>query len=152
MEKNHVDKNSKQYVIFRIGDQEFGADIHKVSIVEKMMNIARVPTTPPYIKGVINLRGEIIPVLSLRIKFGLPEIETDDDTRIIIFKFNEFALGIIVDAVYEVAVYNEEDIESVTSITNDRSYDYIVGIAKREGRLVTLINIEKLISDLLVKE
>ena len=56
MEKNHVDKNSKQYVIFRIGDQEFGADIHKVSIVEKMMNIARVPTTPPYIKGVINFR------------------------------------------------------------------------------------------------
>lgn len=152
MEKKHIDKNSKQYVIFRVGDQEFGADIHKVSIVEKMMNIARVPTTPPFIKGVVNLRGEIIPVMSLRIKFGLPEIETDDDTRIIIFKFNEIVLGVIVDAVYEVAFYNEEDIESVTSITSDRSLDYIVGIAKREGRLVTLLNIEKLIADLLIKE
>lgn len=152
MAKNDVGKKSRQFVIFRLADQEFGVDIHNVSIVEKYMNIARVPTTPPHIKGVINLRGEIIPVMSLRAKFGLPEIEVDDDTRIIIFKFNDVVLGVIVDVVSEVAFYDEENIESVTSITNDRSLDYITGIAKHEGRLITLLNIEKFVLELMEKE
>lgn len=152
IDKKDVDLKSKQFVIFRIDDQEFGANIHKVSIVEKMMNITRVPGTPPYIKGVINLRGEIIPIMSLRLKFGLPEIEADDDTRIVIFKFDECNLGVVVDGVNEVVSFNDSDIESVTSITNDRSLDYIIGIAKADGRLITLLNIEKLISELMIKE
>lgn len=151
MDVKSLDKEIKQFVAFKVGDQEFGADIHKVSIIEKTLNFARVPTAPSYIKGVVNLRGEIIPVMSLRLKFDLPEIEEDDDTRIIIFKFNEALLGIIVDAVDEVISLQESDIESVTSITNDRSLDYILGIAKVEGRLVTLLNIEKLITELLEK-
>ena len=89
--------------------------------------------------------------MSLRLKFGLPEIEEDDDTRTVIFKFNEALLGIIVDAVDEVISLKESDIESVTQITNDRSLDYILGIAKVEGRLITLLNIEKLITELLEK-
>ncbi|NLU51819.1 MAG: chemotaxis protein CheW [Clostridiaceae bacterium] len=152
IDKKDVDLKSKQFVIFRIDDQEFGANIHKVSIVEKMMNITRVPGTPPYIKGVINLRGEIIPIMSLRLKFGLPEIEADDDTRIVIFKFDEYNLGVVVDGVNEVVSFNDSDIESVTSITNDRSLDYIIGIAKADGRLITLLNIEKLIGELMIKE
>lgn len=151
MDIKEVDLKSKQFVIFRVDDQEFGVNIHKVSIVEKMMNITRVPGTPPYIKGVINLRGEIIPIMSLRVKFGLPEIEADDDTRIVIFKFDEITLGVIVDGVNEVISFNDDDIESVTSITNDRTLDYIVGIAKANGRLITLLNIEKLISELTIK-
>jgi len=152
IDKKDVDLKSKQFVIFRIDDQEFGANIHKVSIVEKMMNITRVPGTPPYIKGVINLRGEIIPIMSLRLKFGLPEIEADDDTRIVIFKFDDYNLGVVVDGVNEVVSFNDSDIESVTSITNDRSLDYIIGIAKADGRLITLLNIEKLIGELMIKE
>ncbi|NMA65990.1 MAG: chemotaxis protein CheW [Clostridiaceae bacterium] len=152
MVNNDIEKKNRQFVIFKLGDQEFGVDIHKVSIVEKYMNITRVPTTPSYIKGVINLRGEIIPVMSLREKFGLPEIEVDDDTRIIIFKFGEIVMGVIVDIVSEVAFYDEDNIESVTSITNDRSLDYIIGIAKYEGRLITLLNIEKFALELMSKE
>jgi purine-binding chemotaxis protein CheW len=135
-----------------VGDQEFGADIHKVSIIEKTLNPARVPTTPDYIKGVVNLRGDIIPIMSIRIKFGLPEIEADDDTRTIIFKFNDALLGVIVDAVDEVVSLHEEDIDSVTTITNDRSLDYILGIAKYDGRLITLLNIEKMITELMDKQ
>ena len=151
MENKSLDKEIKQFVAFKVGDQEYGADFHKVSIIEKTLTTARVPTTPDYIKGVVNLRGEIVTVMSLRLKFGLPEIEEDDDTRTVIFKFNEALLGIIVDAVDEVISLKESDIESVTQITNDRSLDYILGIAKVEGRLITLLNIEKLITELLEK-
>ena len=151
MENKSLDKEIKQFVAFKVGDQEYGADIHKVSIIAKTLTTARVPTTPDYIKGVVNLRGEIVTVMSLRLKFGLPEIEEDDDTRTVIFKFNEALLGIIVDAVDEVISLKESDIESVTQITNDRSLDYILGIAKVEGRLITLLNIEKLITELLEK-
>lgn len=151
MGNKSLDKEIKQFVAFKVGDQEYGADIHKVSIIEKLLNTARVPTTPEYIKGVVNLRGEIVTVMSLRLKFDLPEIEEDDDTRTIIFKFNDALLGIIVDAVDEVVSLKENDIESVTSITNDRSLDYILGVAKVEGRLITLLNVEKLITELLEK-
>jgi purine-binding chemotaxis protein CheW len=148
MEVKTASKELKQYVVFKVADQEFGTDIHKVSIIEKTMNITRVPTMPSYIKGVVNLRGEIIPVMSLRLKFGLTEIEADDDARVVIFKLNDIKLGVLVDAVAEVVTLKENDIESVTLITNDRNYDYIIGVAKVEGRLITLLNIEKLISEL----
>lgn len=151
MDIKTLDKEVKQFVAFKVGDQKFGADIHKVSIIEKPLNYARVPTASEYIKGVVNLRGEIIPIMSIRLKFGLPEIDVDDDTRIIIFKFGEALLGIVVDEVDEVISLKESDIESVTSITNDRSLDYIIGVAKIGGKLTTLLNIEKLIDELYEK-
>lgn len=152
MDKKAAVKENKQFVIFRIADQDFGADIHKVSIIEKIMNITRVPTTPSYITGVVNLRGDIIPVMNLRVKFGLPAREADDDTRIIMFKLNDVTLGVLVDSVDEVVNYEENQIESITSITNDRSLDYIAGVGRAGGRIVTLLHIEKLITELLLKE
>lgn len=140
-------ESGRQYVVFRIGQEEYGVDIQKVSIIEKMMNIARVPTAPPAILGVVNLRGEIIPVLDLRKRFDMPSREQDDDTRIIIFRMGEVVLGMLVDMVSEVHHLLESDIESVTSITNDRTLDYITGVGKVDSRLVTLLNIEKLIAD-----
>lgn len=145
-------KENKQYVAFQIAEQEFGVDIHKVSIIEKTLNITRVPTTPAYIRGVVNLRGEIIPVMDLRTKFGLPPKEADDDTRIIMLKFNEVTLGVIVDSVAEVVTFTEEELESVTSITNDRTMDYVVGIGRIDQRLITVLNIEKLITELTERE
>lgn len=141
-------KENRKYVVFQIADQEFGVDIHKVSIIEKYMNITRVPTTPEYIKGVVNLRGEIIPVMDLRIKFGLPAKEPDDDTRIIMLRFNDITLGVIVDSVAEVVDFTEEEMESITSITNDRTLDYVVGIGRIDQRLITVLSIEKLITEL----
>ncbi|NLU33144.1 MAG: chemotaxis protein CheW [Clostridiaceae bacterium] len=145
-------RDNKQYVVFQIADQEFGVDIHKVSIIEKYMNITRVPSTPDYIRGVVNLRGEIIPVMDLRTKFGLPLREADDDTRIIMLKLNDITLGVIVDSVAEVVGFAEEEMESVTSITNDRTLDYVVGIGKVDNRLITVLNIEKLITELTERE
>ncbi len=142
--------DKKQYIIFRTDCDEYGADISKVNIIERYMNITRVPTTPPYIKGVINLRGDIIPVMDLRTRFGLKEKEAEDDTRIIIFNINKVILGVIVDAVVEVVQMEEVQIESVTGIVDEKNLDYISGVAKIGQRLITFINVEKLISDLLL--
>lgn len=143
-----MEAEKKQYVVFRIGEEEYGADINKVTVIERMLNIARVPTTPAYIKGVINLRGDIIPVMDLRLRLGLPEKEEDEDTRIIILDINKIFFGIIVDSVSEVLQLEEAKIESAAGIINDKNMDYINGVAKAESKLVTLINMEKLISEL----
>ncbi len=143
-----METEKKQFVVFRLGDEEYGADIIKVTVIERMLNIARVPTTPAYIRGVINLRGDIIPVMDLRARLGLPEREEDDDTRIIIFDINKIVFGTIVDSVSEVLQLEESKIESAAAIISDKNLDYINGVAKAESKLVTLLNLEKLISEL----
>ena len=87
--------------------------------------------------------------MSIRLKFGLPEIEVDDDTRIVIFNINESMLGIIVDAVREVVHLSKDDIESAGNITDDKTLDYISGVVKKDERLITLLNLEKLVAELL---
>ncbi len=143
-----MEGEKKQFVVFRLGDEEYGADIIKVTVIERMLNIARVPTTPAYIKGVINLRGDIIPVMDLRARLGLPEKTEDDDTRIIIFDLNKIVFGTVVDSVSEVLQLEESKIESVAGIINDKNLDYINGVAKTDSKLVTLLNLEKLIAEL----
>jgi len=148
MAMNNSSATGKQFVVFRVGMEEYGVDIQKISIIEKMMNIARVPSMPPFMLGVVNLRGEIIPVMDLRLRFEMEPKEPDDDSRIIIFKIGDISLGMLVDMVSEVHYLEDTDIESVTSITNDRTLDYITGVGKIDGRLVTLLHVEKLLTDI----
>lgn len=142
-----MEAEKKQYVVFRLGEEEYGADIIKVTVIERMLNIARVPTTPAYLKGVINLRGDIIPVMDLRSRLGLPEKEVDDETRIIILDINKITFGIIVDSVSEVLQLEESKIDSAVGII-DKNMDFINGVAKADSKLVTLLNLEKLITEL----
>lgn len=144
-----MEAEKKQFVVFRLDTEEYGADINKVTIIERSMNITRVPMTPPYIKGVINLRGDIFPVMSLRLKLGLNEIDEDDDTRIIIFNVDNVTFGVIVDSVSEVMQFEDIQIESVGNIISDKALDYISGVAKAKEKLVTIINLEKLIAELM---
>lgn len=143
-----MEGEKKQFVVFKLDDEEYGADIVKVTVIERMLHIARVPATPAYIKGVINLRGDIIPVMDLRVRLGLPEKAEDEDTRIIIFNINNIVFGAIVDSVSEVLQLEESKIESAAGILNDKNLDYINGVAKAETKLITLLNLEKLISEL----
>lgn len=137
----------KKFLIFKLGNEEYGIDIHKVTtIIEKEMNIARVPKTPSFLKGVINLRGEIIPIMSLRLKFRLPEDVFSDDTRIIIINLDEMSVGLIVDSVAEVLELNEDATESIANIAGELSLDYISGVGKANGRIITLLNLENLVS------
>lgn len=138
--------DQKQFLVFRLAKEEYGVDIQKVTtIIEKNMSIARVPKTPEYIKGVINLRGEIVPVMDLRKKFSLSEIDDTEDTRIIIIKIDEIAIGLIVDSVVEVLYLADDAIENIASISTSMSMDYIFGVGKIQDRIVTILNLEKLI-------
>ncbi len=143
METN-ISGNIKQFVTFKLDKEEYGVDIQSVSIIEKMMPITRVPKTPSYIKGVINLRGEIVPVMDLRARFDLNQSEETDDTRIIIVKVDEVVFGFIVDAVSEVLQLSGSAIESTSSLKENANIDFIYGIGKVDERIVILLNLERL--------
>ncbi len=137
---------AKKHLVFKLGSDEFGIDINKITtIIEKDMNIARVPKLPTFLKGVINLRGEIIPVISLRLRFGMDEDVYNEETRIIIVKLDDISAGIIVDSVAEVVELNEDTTENIANITGEHSLDYITGVGKVNNRIITLLNLEKLV-------
>lgn len=138
---------TKRYLVFKLGNEEYGIDIHKITtIIEKDMNIARVPKTPRFLKGVINLRGEIIPIMSLRIRFGQPDDVFTEDSRIVIVKMDEISVGFIVDSVAEVLELDEEATESITNIAGEYSLDYITGVGKSNDRIITLLNLDNLVT------
>lgn len=138
-------ENSKQFVIFVLSGQEYGVDIQKVNNIIEPITITRVPKTPEYLKGVINLRGEIIPIMDLRVKFNMPISEATEDTRYIIFKSDDIVVGFVVDKVDEVISFKDQAMETVTNITSDLTMDYILGVGKVDGRIITLLNLDKLV-------
>lgn len=140
-------KEIKKYLIFKLAEEEYGIDIRKITtIIRHEMSFARVPKTPSFLKGVFNLRGEIIPVISLRAKFGLPDDEIGEETRIVILKTGEFTAGVVVDSVSEVLELVEDATESIASIAGEVSLDYITGIGKHNGRVITLLNADNLVT------
>jgi len=141
-----ANSNVKQFVVFKLGKEEYGFDIQRVTIIERMMKITRVPKTPPYIKGVINLRGEIIPIMDLRERFRMPSAIETDDTRIVIIKIDEVSLGLIVDEIMQTLQLTEDSIENITNLGEHAFVDYIIGVGKHEGRIITLLNPEKILS------
>jgi purine-binding chemotaxis protein CheW len=133
-------QESVQVIVFNIDKEEYGANILKVTTIERVLPVARVPRTPPFVKGVINLRGEIIPVLSLRQRLGFPDIEETDDTRIIIVDTGEVVAGFVVDAVTEVLQIDASNIERNSNVSSE----YISGLGKVGPRIITMLNLEKL--------
>ena len=116
METNAIQtvEDTKQYIVVKLGNEQYGIDIGYIDNIVRMQMITRVPKAQPYFKGVINLRGEIIPVMSIRVKLNLEEDQFTNATRIIIIKTNQQALiGIIVDEVKEVVTLSEVDVEKV---------------------------------------
>ncbi len=136
---------TKQYIVFSLGEERFGIDSLRITTIDRMKTITRVPKTPEYIKGVINLRGDIIPVMDLRSKFNLPPVEETEETRIIILKLEEISIGVIVDQVLQTIQLGGDAIENASSLINSSVSDYIFGIGKVDGEIVTLLNFEKLV-------
>lgn len=150
MEKNELNKKvaseGKQFIVVKLGTEQYGIDIQYVDNIVRMQNITRVPKAQHYFKGVINLRGEIIPVMSLRLKFGLEADEFTNTTRIIIIKLEAQAtIGIIVDEVVEVVTLNEEEIEKTSYSEIDEKSAYLLGVGKHGESLISLMNIEAVI-------
>lgn len=137
----------KQYIVIKLGAEQYGIDIQYVDNIVRNQRITRIPKAQSYFKGVINLRGEIIPVMSLRLKFGLEPDEYTGATRIIIIKLEpQSAIGLIVDEVREVVDLTEEAIEkNTTADFQDERAQYLSGIGKNGDSLISLLNIASVI-------
>lgn len=134
--------NPIQYIVVKFGDEQFGIDIKYIDNIVRMQRITRVPNVPAYIKGVINLRGEVVPVVSLRLKMGLAEDEITKLTRIIIIKLeNGEVIGVLVDAVKEVVTLDAREIEKVSYDSSEEKTNYISGIGKDKGELISLFDL-----------
>jgi len=131
---------------FALDDQEYGIDISYIStVIENEYSVTRVPGAPKFIKGVINLRGDIVPIMELRSKLKLPLTEDTIDTKVIVVDFNEILLGIKVDKVHEVIEIPKSSIEPLSRISNEEISEYYQGISKVGERIITLIDVEKLL-------
>ena len=141
---------TKQYIVVNIGEEQYGIDISYVDNIVKMQKITRVPKSQKYFNGVINLRGEIVPIMSLRRRFDLEEDVFTDKTRIIILKpEQQEPIGIIVDMVKEVVNLSEQDVDKMAIDAQDELSKYICGISKNNNNntLISLLNINNVIAE-----
>lgn len=136
-----------QQVIFKLDHEEYGLDIMKVNGIEKYQEVVKVPNSPEYIEGIINLRGEVLPIYSLRKKFNLEKKVVDDETKIIVTYANDMKIGFVVDSVTEILYIKEEEIEVTPKIVTGISRKYIKSVAKKEHRMIILIDVDLVVSD-----
>ena len=135
-----------QFLTFALNEQEFGIEILRVQEIKNFTRVTPIPNVPPCVKGVMNLRGTVVPIVDLRTTFNMPDKEYSQFTVIIVVNVGEKILGLIVDAVSDVLNVDADAIEAAPELgTIDTSF--IQGLAKSDERLVTLLNIEELLSD-----
>ena len=146
LKKDFDSKELLQLVTFRLGNEEFSLDILRVQEIIRHMELTRVPRTPDFVDGVINLRGRVIPVLDLRKRFGLPSEERTNETRIIVVDVDNKTVGLKVDAVSEVLRLPADTVEPAPAIVTGAESDYIKGVGKLDGRLLILLDVEKILT------
>ncbi|MCR5107868.1 MAG: chemotaxis protein CheW [Lachnospiraceae bacterium] len=148
MLNSEVEMEKTQFIVIRIGDEQYGIDIKYVDNIVRMQKITRVPDVQSYFEGVINLRGEVVPVMNLRKKAGLPDEEYTKDTRIIIIKLeNNAPIGIVVDAVKEVVTLTSDEIEYTKGTVRNEQVTFINGIGKCNNSLISLLDLNAVISE-----
>lgn len=137
-----------QFIVIKLGDEQYGINIKYIDNIVRMPHITRVPEVDPYFKGVINLRGEVVPVMSIRIKMGLPEDEFTKSSRIIIIKLDtQGYIGIIVDEVKEVVTLDATQIEKVSYDSKDEKGNFISGVGKCEDGLISLLDLNMVVPE-----
>jgi purine-binding chemotaxis protein CheW len=144
-----ADKEGK-YLTFTLADEEYGIGILKVKEIIGMLPVTAVPKTPEFVKGVINLRGKVIPVIDLRLRFAIEARQYNDRTCIIVVEVDgqsgQVLIGIVVDAVSEVLNIRPEEIETPPAFGTRLNTDYILGMAKMDGRVKILLDIDRVLS------
>lgn len=135
-----------QLVSFVVETEEFGVDILKVQEIIRTVEITRVPKSPDFVEGVINLRGRIVPVIDLRKRFGIEKKERDNETRIIVVELTDKVVGFLVDKVKEVIRVEKSIIEPPPELTTSINSNYITGVAKLQDRLLILLDLDKVLS------
>ena len=142
-----VEKEKKQYIVVKIGGEHYGIDISYIDNIVRMSKITRVPKAPQYYRGVINLRGAVVPVMSLRRRMNLDDDEFTDASRIIILKLDQGGLmGVIVDEVKEVLSLSEDDIEEPTSTLKSKN-SFICGVGTNGDELISIFEISSIIGE-----
>jgi purine-binding chemotaxis protein CheW len=145
-----ADQRAGKYLTFHLGNEEFAIQVLRVREIMGIQEITAVPQTPSYVKGVINLRGKVIPVVDLRLKFGLPELEYTPRTCIIVVQIESDAgklmIGVIVDAVSEVLTLQPGDIEDTPDFGNGVATPYLLGMDKIKGKVKILLDINMVLS------
>ncbi|MBQ1940659.1 MAG: chemotaxis protein CheW [Anaerovibrio sp.] len=138
--------NEDQVVAFKLRNEEYGFSILNVQEIKGLTDITRVPFAPEFIKGVINLRGSVLPVIDLKKRLGLEDTPYTANTRIVIVQYDEVAVGMLVDAVTEVRTINADDIDTSRTVTgNDSNSKFISGIGKVDDRLIIQLNLSEII-------
>ncbi len=133
-------------IVFRLKDEEYGVEVNQVKSIEKLEHITRVPRTPKFVKGVINLRGVVTPIIDLRNRFALEETAYTDSTRVIIVAVGEMEVGLIVDAANDVIDIPVNAIEPPPEVVGGVEAAYLRGVAKLERRLLILLNLDKVLN------
>ena len=142
------DLNKKQYIVVQIGSEKYGIDIGYVDNIVRMQKITRVPKAQAYFKGIINLRGDIVPVMSIRTKMGIEDDVFTGKSRIIILKIEEKGLlGVIVDEVCEVVALSSDEIDEPAISSSNAKENYINGIGKHGEELISLFEINSIIEE-----
>jgi purine-binding chemotaxis protein CheW len=136
-----------QLVGFRLAEEEYAVEITKVREIILLEEITRVPQTPVYIKGLINLRSTVIPVIDLRLRFGLDELEPTDSTRVVVVNIHGKTMGLIVDAVSEVLRVARDQIAPPPPTVAALERQYITGLVKLDNRLLILLDIDNILND-----
>jgi purine-binding chemotaxis protein CheW len=140
-------ENTKQFIVVNIAEEHYGIDIKYIDNIVRMQKITRVPKAQPYFSGVINLRGEIVPVMSLRRKMRRDDDQITNSSRIIILKYEEYGIfGVIVDAVKEVVTLSDTEIDRGAVDSKDKN-TFINGVGKNGGELISLLDISSIIKD-----
>jgi purine-binding chemotaxis protein CheW len=136
---------SLQLVSFRLADEEYGIEITKIREIILITEITQVPQTPHYVKGLINLRSTVIPVIDLRARFDLPEAQATDESRIMVLNLGSKTVGIVVDAVSEVLRVSRKDIAPPPPTVAGLGREYLTGLVKLDDRLLIMLDIDKIL-------
>lgn len=142
---SYSEDNEVQVVAFTLGQEEYAVDILYVLEINRLLNITRVPRAEKHVEGVVNLRGNIIPIINLHIRFNIDATENEEDKRIIVFQLDDMKVGIIVDQVSEVLRLNKNDIEETDKVYSAKNAEHIKGIAKFNNRLLLLLDLFKIL-------
>ncbi len=146
LKEKDISGHEGKFLTFVLSNEEYGIEILKVREIIGIMEITPVPQTPDYMKGVINLRGSVIPIVDLRLKFAMPEVERTKETCIIVAEVGATQVGVIVDSVSEVTDIKGEDIEEAPNFGQEIDTNFIMGLGKTKKKIVILLDIEKVLT------
>ncbi|MDF0666459.1 MAG: chemotaxis protein CheW [Nitrospira sp.] len=144
--------DGSQFLTFSLGEDLYGVDILRVQEIKGYTVVTKIPNTPPHIKGVLNLRGTIVPIIELRTKFRMPTIDYTALTVIVVVVVQAKVMGLVVDAVWDVLDIEKKDIQSVPDFGNKVDVTFLNGIGKSGDKLVSLLDLDRLLLDLVGKD